>query len=297
MAVLSLGSAAVAQAPSSMQWDTAGMLLGQRATIVIGDQLQVVCIGSFHALEEYGQNGIVPLSQRLDTLGEAASKPLVRQLTTVTCFDPGEHKLGFGADSLTLVVNDYPGVDTASTDIKDIADILPEPRTFWEIFRWVLLGLILAAIAGLAARAIRKRKGRKPLVNFKPADPPLPPKQRALDELEALRLRELWKQGRAKEYHTELTDIVRHYLKERYGVDSTEMTSGQTIEAFAVSEGFSEDRASLLLQILRMADMVKFAKAEPLPYEHEKSLTNAIAFVQAEKGQAAEQGAVNPQNK
>lgn len=283
LAFVALGAAAAAQPRANMQWDTAGVLLGRQTAIVIGDQLDVVCEGSFHAMEEYGQNGITPLLQRLDTIMGADGKPLVRQFTTVTCFDPGEHKLGFGADSLTLLVNDYPGVDTTKADIKDIANIFREPHTFWEVFRWILLGMAVAAAALLVAYALKRRKEHKPLVVLKPAAPPLPPKQRALNELEALRTRELWKQGRVKEYHTDLTDIVRRYLKERYGVDSTEMTSDQTLEAFAASEGCTADRAALLRQMLRTADMVKFAKAEPLPYEHERSLSNAVAFVQAEK--------------
>ena len=36
----------------------------------------------------------------------------------------------------------------------------------------------------------------------------------------------------------------------------------------------------MLRQILTTADMVKFAKSEPLPYEHDRSMSNAVAFVQ-----------------
>ena len=290
VAALGLALAAAAQAPaaSPMQWDTSGAPLGAEATIVIGDQLNVARYADFRAMQEYAQNGIVPLSQRMDTVADGKGRQQVRQLTVVTCFDPGTHRLGFGADSLTLRVEDYPGVDTAKADIKDIANILREPHTFWEVFRWVLLGMGLLALVALLLYAAKRRKQHKPLVALKPAMPPVPPGQRALAALEALRVQELWKQGRAKEYHTLLTDIVRRYLKERYGVDSTEMTTDETLSAFAASQGHTPQRADLLRQVLRAADMVKFAKAEPLPHEHERSLADAVDFVRTEPQPAPE---------
>ena len=93
-----------------------------------------------------------------------------------------------------------------------------------------------------------------------------------------------------KEYHTELTDILRNYLEETYHIQSTEMTTDQTLDSFQSSLAYSEDNYAKLRQILQTADMVKFAKSEPLPYQHDLSMTQAVDFVKS----TAPQPAPNP---
>lgn len=295
-----------AQVTLTTTWDTAGKSLGQRATIVIGDQIDIILSApgsgtqpiNFPKMDDFGQNDIVPVAQRYDTVKAGDGSMLQRQITTVTCFEVGKHALGglpaaladgHGAwqtltmnDSLYLTVNDYPGVDTTKADIKDIAAPLREPFTFWEIFRWVLLAAAAATIVLIVIHIVKSRKAHKPVLSLKPKTPPVPPRQQALRDLESLRQDHLWQRGKTKEYYTQLTDIIRNYLKRRYKVDSTEMTSDQTLDAFASCAGHSADRATLLRQMLRTADMVKFAKAEPQSYEHDQSLNDAVAFVSLE---------------
>ena len=91
-----------------------------------------------------------------------------------------------------------------------------------------------------------------------------------------------------KEYYTELTDSVRVYLEEAYNIQSTEMTSDQTLDAFHGCKGYSADNASLLSQILQAADMVKFAKSMPQPYQHDMALNQGITFIK-------QTAALNPQ--
>ncbi len=291
-----------AQTQLHATWDTADHNLGQSTTIVIGDQVDVILslsdVGTrpvnFPTMEAFQQNGIVPIAQRRDTV-----QGTQRLITTITCFDEGTHALGGLAaqymddnhtmlqvsflDSLYLTVNDYPNVDTASLEIKDIADILHEPYTFWEIFRWILLAIVVGGVAWAIYYIVKNRKKIEPAALLKPKAPSLSPKQKALQDLEQLRLQRLWQSGKIKEYYTLLTDIVRLYLKERYRVDSTEMTSDQTLDAFVRCTGYSTERESLLANLLRSADMVKFAKAEPAAYEHDKAFSDAVAFVDLEK--------------
>ncbi len=291
-----------AQTQLHATWDTAGHNLGQSTTIVIGDQVDIILslsdIGNrpinFPSMEVFQQNGIVPIAQRRDTIQSTQCL-----ITTVTCFDEGTHALGGLSaqymddrhdmqqvsflDSLYLTVNDYPNVDTASLEIKDIADILHEPYTFWEIFRWILLAIAVGGAAWAIYYMVKNRKKIEPAALLKPKAPSLSPKQKALQDLEQLRLQRLWQSGKIKEYYTLLTDIVRLYLKECYRIDSTEMTSDQTLDAFSGCMGYSMERENLLCNLLRTADMVKFAKAEPPAYEHDKAFSDAVSFVDLEK--------------
>ena len=236
--------------------------------IALGDQTMLHMPPTAGAI---GGDGIVLLGQSFDTATGLLN-------TVITSFEPGEHWLKVGDDSLLLTVNDVEGVDTASTEIRDITPILRQPYTFWEIFRWFLLALLLAALAWLGVFLWRRAKEKKPLFVAPPA-PPVPPDVRALEALETLRQKGLWQQGRTKEYHTELTDIVRRYLDEAHGINSTEMTTAQTLETFSASHVCTDESYRLLRQMLETADMVKFAKCEPPAYEHDRSMAAAVEFV------------------
>ena len=263
-----------------------------RDSILIGDQVTLSAYGpNFPTLDELNQGEIVALQQWLDTTNENNKQKIV-QKTTLTCFEVGLHWLKLGEDSILLIVNDVPNVDTTKADIRDISPIMKEPYTFWEIFRWILLALIIAAVIAAICIIVKRKKANQPIISI-PKAPPLPADQQALQDLETLRQKQLWQQGRIKEYHTELTDIVRNYLEKRYGIASTEMTSDQTIEQFNLAHNntAASNAVTLLSEILQTADMVKFAKSEPLPYEHDRSMNNATDFIRkAESDKAATEG-------
>ena len=105
------------------------------------------------------------------------------------------------------------------------------------------------------------------------------PDERALDNLEALRQKQLWQSGRVKEYHTELTDTVRTFIEEATGIRATDMTSDETIEEMENGKWTVDN--SLLRDIFTTADLVKFAKSEPLPHEHDRSMSEATEFVKS----------------
>lgn len=242
--------------------------------ITIGDQVTLSISGTenYRTLEELNQNGIVALKQWYDTVKGV-------QYTTLTSFDEGEHSIRLGTeDSLVLAVKDVEGVDTVNVQIKDIAPIIKVKYTFWEIFRWILIGLAAAVLIAAIVYAVKRIKAHKPIIELHP-EPIIPPDKRALKALEELRRKELWQSGKVKEYYTDLTDIVRRYLEEGWGINSTDMTSDETLEAYHDSKAYDETCESKLRQMLHTADMVKFAKGEPLPNEHTQAMTHAVEFV------------------
>lgn len=253
-------------------------------SFLIGDQAELVIEPAtiFPTLEDLTNNDIVAVRQWVDSTNGTLH-------TAITSFEEGEHWYHIGTDSLLINVRDVAGVDTTTANIKDIADILRQPYTFGEIAK--VVGIILGILAIIAAAifVFLRLKNHKPLITI-PQEPPLPPDTRALNALENLRQQQKWQQGKVKEYHTELTDILRNYLEETYHIQSTEMTTDQTLDAFQSSLAYSEDNYAKLRQILQTADMVKFAKSEPLPYQHDLSMTQAVDFVKS----TAPQPAPNP---
>ena len=240
-------------------------------TIELGGQTELTVHGAnrYPSTDQLSQNSIIALSQSFDTARHT-------QTTVLTCFEPGEHYVMLSSDdSLPLVVLDVE-IDTTSAEIRDIAAIESIPYTFWEVFRWILLGLIIIAACAVSWWLYKHRKGLKEVFTIQVPPDTRTPEQRALDNLEQLRRRQLWQGGKSKEYHTELTDIVRQFIEESTGIHAAEMTSDECIEALTQSHN---QAITQLKDIFTTADLVKFAKSEPLPYEHDRSMSNAVEFV------------------
>ena len=262
MGLMSLAGVARGQAVATLEADT--IALGDQTTLTIRNAL------NYPSTDMLSQNGIVALRQAFDSTART-------QTTVVTCFEPGEHYIRLGADdSLLLVVTDVE-IDSATAELRDIAPIERVPYTFWEVFRWVLLGLGVAALAfGLWWLLTHRKEVQQALTKSEPVDTRTP-EERALQTLEALRQERLWQSGRTKEYHTRLTDAVRQFIDEITGTRATEMTSDETVAE--VGSGKWNVESGLLRDMFTTADLVKFAKSEPQAHEHERSMDEAVAFV------------------
>ncbi len=110
----------------------------------------------------------------------------------------------------------------------------------------------------------------------------LPPHVVALSDLDKLKASKLWQKGQEKEYYTELTDILRHYIDRRFHIDAPEMISEDIIAAIHLATD-TKSATDGLTQILNVADLVKFAKYTPFADENDLSLVNAYLFVNQTK--------------
>ena len=94
--------------------------------------------------------------------------------------------------------------------------------------------------------------------------------------------RKLWQTGKFKAYYTALSSILRTYISGRWHVGALEMTTDEIIVALRDVE-MPRDSRTNLIAILRTADMVKFAKAEPEAEENDENLHRALYFVENTK--------------
>jgi len=111
----------------------------------------------------------------------------------------------------------------------------------------------------------------------------LPPYEVAIAKLDKIKQQKLWQQNRSKEYHTELTDVIREYIERTFDIPCMEMTSEEILEHLNHLKFETKPAYLALLQILRLADLVKFAKWNPATDEHELSLNNAYLFINQTK--------------
>jgi hypothetical protein len=144
--------------------------------------------------------------------------------------------------------------------------------------------LLALAIAGIGVGGYylitylqaRARKGEDEQVA---AEPLRPAEEVALEKLDAIREQKIWQTGQVKEYHTQLTDVVREYIDRRFEVSSVEQTSDETLRAMRPLLSYQKDLYEQLRKILTLADLVKFAKWTTTPDENEQSLRSAYTFV------------------
>ena len=183
------------------------------------------------------------------------------------------------AESLSIDILRPEGVDEMM-EMNDIKDIENVPIWWWDVCKWILLGLgiLLLGIGGyfLTMWVLARRKPAE-----EPINPELlrPAEEVALEKLDAIKAAKIWTEGRYKEYHTDLTDVVREYIGRRFEVHSTEKTSDETLREL---KPILPDRGlyDRLSKMLHLADLVKFAKWNPTPDENEQALTTAYDFVQ-----------------
>ncbi|MDD3132165.1 MAG: LPXTG cell wall anchor domain-containing protein, partial [Bacteroidales bacterium] len=167
-------------------------------------------------------------------------------------------------------------VDTTQA-IKPIKGPIAAPLTFAELFPWILLIVAVLLIGAALFYYYKKRKKKQPVVFARPK-PKIPPHRWALDELEKLRNEKLWQKNLIKLYHSRLTEIVRQYLDDRFGIMAPEMTSQEIMQA-AYDINLPDKNLRELQQILELADLVKFAKYTPIPGENSQSMQQATDFV------------------
>lgn len=167
-------------------------------------------------------------------------------------------------------------IDTTHA-IRDIKGPMEAPLTFAEIVPWLLAVLALAIVMTLLWYYLRQRKNNKPFISL-PRKPKLPAYQIALESLDELNSRKLWQNGRIKEYYSQLTDIIRLYIEDQFGIAAIEMTTDEILNAFMNNNGGS-NVANKLQQVLTTADLAKFAKAQPVASENGLCMQNAIEFI------------------
>ena len=171
-------------------------------------------------------------------------------------------------------------VDTTRA-IRDIKGPIQAPLTFAELVPYIGGVAIIGLIIGLIWYYFWRKRINKPLFPVLTRAPG-PPWETALQSLNELEQKKLWQEGKIKEYYSELTDIIRHYLHQQHGIEAMEMITSEILSAYDVA-GLQPDSRQILTNILIQADYAKFAKAVPLRKENELSLTLSRQFIEETK--------------
>ena len=231
-------------------------------------------------------------SSEVDTVNLGSGRLQLNRTLLIQPWDSGEFvipgiALVAGEDtfrSSQLVIKVFTAdVDTMTT-IHSWGPAVSQSRGFFDwVPDWIadywwayVLGLLL--IAGAVTAYIIKRKGGFSQA-LKPVAKPVPPYEKAMEQLAVLKQRQLCEKGQEKTYYTELTEILRQYLEGRFGINAMEMTTPQIKRAVRATVP-AEAAPGLMNEVLEMADYVKFAKMRPLPEDNVRAFEQAIKFVE-----------------
>lgn len=281
------------------------MPLQQRDSILIADQIEYgfrldsVKAGTAISLPDFSpaSNDTLTLvsNWRLDTLKIRGSrrKPAsrlfdIRARVVLAPFEEGIYRLPsipvrreFDGRVDTLVfegaeldVKTMP-VDTATFEIHDIKGQMKYPLTFAEVAPWLALAWLIAVIVIVVGCIVNIRASRVKVID-RPQDPA---HILALRELDKFRGDKFWAADKQKHFYSGVTDILKVYMEDRFGIDAPEMTTAELFDALKKEESLTPELYGEMKDLFETADFVKFAKLTVTDEDNAKVLPLSVRFV------------------
>lgn len=227
------------------------------------------------AMEGQGRNGTIRISSRW----------------LVTHWDSGYHAIPPAAllfRNDTILSNPIllevllpppgePGQIAGHADIR---------RTQWtwkerlmQAMPWAMGLLGTALLAALALRLWRNREPAEEKQVIEVPTPKDPAHVVAFRKLEALEKASIWKQGQTKEHYAQASTILREYLENRFEFPALERSSSE-IKSGLQSLPLRQEESDVVMEVLQLTDLVKFAKWTPNNQDHLRIIQRCIRFVE-----------------
>jgi len=287
---ISIASVQAQEVIPSVSVDSTSKFIGQPVNVKLqlsqprGVNVEWNSIDSLENLELLGVS-------KVDTVPTTNPNLLLRaQTITITNYDSGNvylrplkfsYKLPGKDETITVQTDSIllhfslVAVDTTK-EIRDIRPIAEVPYD-WTLILIVAGIIIVIAVASYFIYKYYKKKNANKPAYIEP-EIKLPAHVIAFEKLDQLISDKVWQNGDVKLYHTLLTDIAREYIFNRFGVNALELTSDEILSHGFVNL-FPPIIKEKLAYSLLLADMVKFAKAQPIASDHELAMTSIREFV------------------
>ena len=154
---------------------------------------------------------------------------------------------------------------------KGLAPLATFPRAWGP---WLIAALVILALAASLWWWLRRR--REPPVDTST----LPPYEEVVTRLGRLDEALPDNDAAVQPFYVELSDALRNYLARSLGVPARELTTRELLAALAGNEHVPESTWETLGDLLRRADLVKFAAFVPAADVHRTSLDRALQGVE-----------------
>ncbi|HVN47846.1 MAG TPA: hypothetical protein VMU30_03380 [Bacteroidota bacterium] len=162
-------------------------------------------------------------------------------------------------------------------EIKDIKSPLWAPWLFEDFLPYILFVFLICAVSGAFYFFYWRKRKTGAAEEVKVV---IPPHREALTALRVVEEKKLWQQGAVKEYYTETTEIIRRFFEKRWNIIALEMTTDDILDQMKhVPESLPIWKE--IETFFCTADMVKFAKSQPSPSDHENEMKYAYDIVRS----------------
>lgn len=176
-------------------------------------------------------------------------------------------------DPMRLDVRTMP-VDTATFVPHDIKGQIRYPVTFDEILPWLILFWVSAMLVILVVcLVIMHRRRNDPEYMHKD-----PAHIVALRKLDSYRGSKFWAPDKQKAFYSGVTDTLREYISERYGIGAMEMTTAEIFDEMKATD-VPPSLLKEAKELFERADFVKFAKFVASDDDNAAALPVAVRFV------------------
>ena len=274
--------------------------LQQRDSILIADQLEYgvelngMPADAILALPDYSKAMTDTLtlvrSWKVDTLkvNKTSGTPTLdlRASVVLAPFEEGRYQLpdiavqrtaGGTIDTLLFEGMEFEAktipIDTATFQIHDIKGQIKYPLTLAEILPYLIGFWIIALLAIIIGCLIIMAQNRPTVVEAR-RDPPYIV---ALRNLDSLKGDKYWAPEKQKTLYSGITDTLRTYIENVFGINAEEMT---TAEIFDALDGrIPEDLYAETKALFETSDFVKFAKFTATEQQNASAVPSAVKFV------------------
>lgn len=191
----------------------------------------------------------------------------------------------FKTKPIPLQVNTIK-VDTARLDsIRPMHGVADTPFAWseWSPLFWLSIAALLLIV--LAYYLYVRLRDNKPIIGRIRLVKRLQPHEKAMQKIEKIKAEHLAESTDQKEYYTELTDTLRQYLEDRFGIKAKEMTSSEIISRLEREN--DKSKIDELREVFETADLVKFAKYSVQNNINDMYLTSVVKFIDDTKQENA----------
>jgi hypothetical protein len=188
-------------------------------------------------------------------------------------------------EEIEITVTSLLPENAGDLQIKDIKppEELPLDKNKLLWLAGSILLIIILVVAGFVYW--RKTRAKKEVVMVQAS-----PDEIAFQELDTLLAENLLSRGEIKLFHLRISDILRRYIENRFGLKAPERTTEEFLTELTrdmqMQKALLGDHKRLLGEFLNQCDLVKFAKHEPSIEESGKTVTVCREFIEeTRKGQ------------
>lgn len=276
----------------SMTADRTKILLGEQVAVKLKAEdinTSVNTLQDWFNIPDTANHITVVKRDKIDTVTVGSLTSYI-QTITITSFDSGRWQVAplslLLKDNVTgrqsSLVADSLFIDVLPVDvsgmpdyhpIKDIIEVEAKPK--YGLYAAIALAVIAFGIT--AWWLVRRFKQKKAA----PAKPVYEGSalEQALQQLRNLQQENLPEKGQVKLFYSTLAEICRKYVTRQMGINAMLYTSDELMILLVVYLQDEQKRVSFF-QLLRLIDVVKFAKYIPAAAQHDEALNNTVAALQ-----------------